>query len=319
MPSKLDCEYYIFSEQQTVRLLLFIFGADVNSAIDQPIDDRWSRLFAGKLEFETVAAFQFFRDHGIEPLLIKGWASARNYPVESPRFYTDVDISVSSADFDRAKDLLSLPAASKIAVDLHRELKRLDQRPWLDVFADSIEVELSGYPVRIPAAEDHLRILAVHWLNDGGERKERLLDIYYAVQNRPSDFDWDRCLNPISKVRRGWVLAAIGLTHRYFGLDISDLPAAKEAADLPEWLCKTVEKEWSLGIPSRSLHTCLNNPKEFFRQLRKRIPPNPLQATIEQEGDIRARSRLPYQLGSMRDRMLPSLKGIRDMIRSRSK
>lgn len=291
----------------------------MNSAAVHITTDRWSRLYAGKLELETVAAFRYLREKEIEPLLIKGWAAARNYPDDSPRFYTDVDISVSAADFEKAKGLLSLPEASKIAVDLHRELKRLDQRPWLDVLADSVEVELHGYTVRIPSAEDHLRIMAVHWLNDGGEQKQRLLDIYYAVQNRPPDFDWDRCLNTVSGVRRGWVVAAIGLTHRYFGLDISDLPMAEEAANLPEWLCRTVEKEWNSAVRLRSLHTCLHDPKEFLRQLRKRIPPNPLQATIEQEGDIWARSRVGYQIGSMKDRFLPSMKGLFDMVRLRSK
>lgn len=280
---------------------------------------RWQQLFSRRLEIETVQAFQFFRSRGIEPILIKGWAAAKNYPQDRPRFYTDVDIAVAEGDYVDARSALDSPDGGKIAVDLHRELKHLDTRPWSDVFADSTEVTLDDYPIRIPSAEDHLRILAVHWLNDGGERKDRLLDIYYAIVNRPANFDWERCLGTVSATRRGWIIAAIGLTHKYFGLDLCGLPFENEARDVPSWLCDAVEKEWSSGTPHRSLHTCLNDPAEFIRQLRKRLPPNPLQATIEQEGDIRATSRVPYQIASMRNRLVPSLKGLSDMARLKSR
>lgn len=273
-------------------------------------DDRWSRLFARRLELETVEAFRFFRAKGIEPLLIKGWAAARNYPEGTFRSYTDIDLAVAADVHEEAKSLLASEEGKKIAVDLHRELRHLDKRDWGALVGDSREVLLDDYPIRIPSPEDHLRILAVHWLNDGGERKDRLWDIFYAIANRPADFDWDRCLNGAGEVRRGWVIAAIGLTHKYFGLDLKGLPFEDEAKQIPEWLSRTVEKEWESGVLHRSLHTCLDDPREFLRQLRKRLPPNPIQAMIEQEGDIRAASRFKYQLGSMKDRMLPSLKGV---------
>ncbi|NOT47856.1 MAG: hypothetical protein HOP17_08925 [Acidobacteria bacterium] len=286
---------------------------------EHPTDDRWNRLFARKLEMETIEAFRFFRGNGIEPVLIKGWAAARNYPDDTPRTYTDIDIAVAASDHEKAKELLASERGKKIAVDLHRELRHLDTRSWTGLLADSIEVELDGYPIRVPSAEDHLRILAVHWLNDGGERKDRLWDIYYAVDRRPSDFSWDRCLGVVDEVRRQWVVAAIGLTHKYLGLNLTGLPFEKEANEVPAWLSKTVEKEWNSGVLHRSLHTSLNDPLEFFRQLRKRFPPNPLQAMIEQEGRITARSRLPYQLGSMKNRMLPSIKGLLETIRLKSR
>ena len=204
--------------------------------------------------------------------------------------------------------LIATAKGRKLNVDLHRELRHLDTKPWSSIFADSQSVELDGYTLRIPAAEDHLRILAVHWLNDGGERKHRLWDIYYAVANRPPDFDWDKCLNEVSERRRGWILAAIGLAHRYLGLPIDDIPFADEAKFLPPWLIKTVESEWNSGVRSAPLVTCLRDPAEFLQQLRKRIPPNPLQATIEMEGDIRNGSRFGYQLGSIRKRLLASIR-----------
>ncbi len=273
-------------------------------------DNRWLGLYAQKLEDELIQAFVFFRSQGIEPLLIKGWAAKRYYPPDVTRFYTDLDLAVPDSLFDEASKMLSSDEGRRIAVDLHRELKHLDARPWSEIFTDSQLVKLNGCDIRIPSPEDHLRILAVHWLNDGGENKERLWDIYYAVANRPAGFSWDKCLGTVSVTRQQWVIAAIGLAHRYLGLDLSDLPFAEQARELPKWLTDTVEREWRTGIRHRSLHTCLREPREFVRQLRKRFPPNPLQATIEMEGSILNGWRLPYQIGTMKKRALPSLKGL---------
>jgi hypothetical protein len=290
---------------------------DATSRVDA--DTKWRRLFAKQLEVRTVSAFRYLRSNGIEPILIKGWAAARDYPPEYPRSYDDIDLAVSEADYDHARSVLASGEGRKFGVDLHRELRHLDPKPWGAMFSDSQSIELDGHPIRIPAAEDHLRILAVHWLNDGGERKHRLWDIYYAIANRPSDFDWDKCFNQVSRRRREWIVAAIGLTHRYLKLPLDDLPFAEEAKILPSWLIKTVEREWNSDVRLRPLVICLRDPPEFLRQVRKRFPPNPLQATIEMEGDIRNGGRIAYQLGSMRKRFLPSIRGFAGLIGLRSK
>lgn len=276
-------------------------------------DDRWVRLYSRKLEQELVSAFEKLRNAGIEPLAIKGWAAARNYPPNKLRFYTDIDLAVSHDDFERARDVLAAQPA--VAVDLHQELRHFDPRPWDAIFSASVEAGLDGYPVRIPSPEDHLRILAIHWMTDGGQDRDRLLDIRFAIEKRPEGFDWEKCLDAAGEPRRGWIVAAVGLASRYAGLAIDDLPFAEEARRLPDWLVRTVEKEWKLGVPLRSLHTCLTDPVELFRQLKKRLPPNGLQATIESGGDIYTGSRLRFQLASIRRRLVPSVRGLRDMVR----
>ena len=280
-------------------------------------DSRWRILLTAKLENDAAKAFELFRERGIEPLLIKGWAAARNYPKENTRFYSDVDLAVSVADFDLANEILKSETGRKVNVDLHRGLRHLDTKPWTDLFSASKEIELSGAIIRIPSDEDHLRIMAVHWLTDGGAPKERLWDIYYAVQNRPETFDWDRCLNSVSQVRQGWVIAAISLAHKYLDLEIEELPFAEQARNLPAWLVSAVEKEWRSGVPLRSLHIHLNKPGDLFKQIRKRIPPNPIQATIEMEGPLDNGVRLGYQIRSIVKRALPSIRGISATIRNR--
>ncbi len=279
---------------------------------------RWELLFSRKLEIEMVEAFEFFRSRGIEPLLIKGWAASRNYPPNSPRSYTDVDLAVDPFLFDNAKAAMASSEGSEIGVDLHRGLRHLDTKPWNELFDDSEIIEIDGYEIRIPCPEDHLRIMAVHWLNDGAERKDRLWDIHYAVENRNLTFDWELCLGPVAANRRYWIIAAIGLAGRYTGLDLSGLPFEREAAELPDWLIRAIETEWRLGIRQRSLHTCLRDPREFVRQLRKRLPPNPIQAAIEVDGDFRSRFVFPYQIKSMNKRLWPSIRGISHVLRSRN-
>lgn len=289
-----------------------LFSVQVTSKAQS--DSRWQRLMTKRLDVMTVEAFRYLRSHGIEPILIKGWAAARNYPAENPRSYIDIDLAVSGNDFQDARAALASGEGPKFGVDLHCGLRHLDTKPWDQIFTGSQVVELDGYSIRIPAAEDHLRILAVHWLNDGGQSKDRLWDIYYAVANRPAGFDWEECFSGLSDRRRDWIVAAIGLTHRYLGLEIDDLLFAEEAKDLPMWLTKTVESEWESGVPLVPLVVCLRDPAAFLRQVRKRLPPNPLESTIEMEGDIRFGGRLRYQLGSMKKRFLPSIRQLTDKV-----
>jgi hypothetical protein len=269
-------------------------------------DLRWYRLVSKKHDLDVAAAFRLLRDNGIEPILIKGRAAAANYPDGHPRYPGDIDLGVSSSEFDRAKMLVSSSSAHSLPIDLHCELRHLDTLPWHNLFADSVVFELESTQVRVLCPEDHLRVLATHWLNDGGAYKERLWDIYYAVKNRPNSFDWGRCLDVVSPRRRKWVIAAIGLAHRYLELEIEDLPFADQASTLPGWLMRAVEKEWRSGTRIIPLNSCLSDPKVLWQQIWKRIPPNPVQATIETEGEFDEGSRIPYQIRDIFLRLGPS-------------
>ena len=257
-----------------------------------------------------VEAFQRFRAYGIEPILIKGWAAARNYPETVPRFWGDVDLAVSGRDYDKARSLVSGSDAEIKAVDLHRELRTLDTAPWERLFANSTLVDLDGQQVRLLCAEDHLRVLCVHWLINGGESRERLWDIAYAVSNRPADFDWSKCLDVVSESRRKWIVVTIGLAHKYLGFDLCDVPFKSEVESLPKWLTRCVEKEWELDIATAPLESQIRNPGEFLRQLRKRIPPNPIQATVNCEGDFDNGTRVGYQVRDLFKRMMPSIRRV---------
>lgn len=270
-------------------------------------DEQWTLLYAKKLEAETVQAIRYFRTHGVEPILVKGCAVARYYPAGRPRFFSDIDLSVSESHFELADSLRGSEEGLRYAIDLHRELRGLDTRPWQDIFNDCQDLSLDGYEIRIPSDEDHLRIIATHWLLDGGENQQKLWDIFFAVQRRPETFDWDKCLSVVSSERRTWVISAIGAAHRYLGLEIDDLPFADEAKALPKWFIRTLEAEWRSGIARLPLTSTLRSPRKFFLQLRKRLPPNPIRATIESEGNMFSGSPAARQFKLIGRRARPSI------------
>jgi Uncharacterised nucleotidyltransferase len=291
---------------------LFIVPSKESSDTIQPSDEvRWAALQSRVNEARIAEAFRVFHEGGLRPILIKGWAAARLYPPSRVRSYTDIDLGVCSAELDSARALLADDVVrSRLNIDLHDEFRHLDSVDWDVLFDNSELVDIGGTEIRILSPEDHLRVLCVHWLTDSGAHKDRLWDIYYAVDSRGRDFDWDKCLLRVSETRRKWIICTIGLAHKYLGLNIDDLPFAESARNPPAWLIRSVEREWRLGVQLRGLYDSVHDWKAFVAQLKKRIPPNPVYATVECEGEFDEGSRIPYQLKSLLKRAVPAVRKI---------
>jgi hypothetical protein len=256
---------------------------------------RWNLLQVKAAEKRAVRAFELFRESGIEPILIKGLAAGRYYPATQPRVAVDTDLAVAGKDFEQAVEIVAKHAPEGLAIDLHRELRHLDTVGWDDLFANSIEWELDGGTIRILRPEDHLRVLCVHWLTDGGEFKDRLWDIYYAVANRPADFDWERFLGQVGSVRRRWLVCTLGIAQHFFGLSLEDTPVKEDACRMPSWLLKTVEREWKNEVKLMPIHVVLGSPRQMLQQIGKRLRPNPISATVAVDGSFDARTRFFYR------------------------
>ncbi len=268
-------------------------------------EDQWLLLRFKVFEQQIADAFRVFRANNIEPVLIKGWAASLKYPRKHRRTFSDIDLAVDPRQYETALEIVE---TNNLIVDLHKSLRHLDTLEWEKLFENSVLCKVDETDVRILSEEDHLRVLCVHWLTDGGAYREKLWDIYYAVENRDPNFDWNLCLNVVSSKRRLWIIYTIGLAHRYLNLDVSKLSFREEILDFPKWLIKAVESEWSSPVKLRPIHSCINDKKEFLRQILKRIPPNAIQATIEMEGDFDNRSRIMYQIKSFRNRFNESFK-----------
>jgi putative nucleotidyltransferase-like protein len=272
------------------------------------------------------------RAAGIDPVLVKGWNVARLYPEPGLRQYYDVDLCVAHDVHARASSLVASSEEDASYVDLHDELDHLDVMRWEDFFARTQLVKVEDLDVRVPCAEDHLRILCIHWLRHGAWRPAGLCDVAAAIESLPDEFDWQRCLGP-DPVRANWVACTIKLAQELLGakgkgqraegkeqrakgkeqraegegsatalpLALSSLPFAR----LPRWLAPAVLRQWSRSLSPNfrepalpSLLGRLTVWKELTRDLYSRLD-QPVRATVALRGRFNNWPRLPYQLGEL--------------------
>ena len=244
---------------------------------------------------------RWFRSCEIDPILVKGWAIARLYPEPGLRPYGDIDLIIDPSDYTKARESLKGLKGSLCAVDLHNGPAKLDYFSFDELFARSHTVPLGDVQVRIPCPEDHLRILCTHLLQHGAWRPLWLCDIGAALESRPADFEWDRCLGP-DKRRADWVACTIGLAHQLLGAEVEGTPVAERARNLPRWLVRAVLRKWDtcappykVGLLVPSLLEGIKQPRKLVEALRTRWD-NPIQATVNLGLPFNNLPRTPLQL-----------------------
>jgi putative nucleotidyltransferase-like protein len=239
---------------------------------------------------------------GVEPILMKGWAVARLYPEPGLRPYGDIDLIVRPEHYS-----LAVAATKNVGgeyyVDVHDGVGHLDDHSFDDLFERSAIARLDDVDVRVLCAEDQLRVLSKHLLHHNAFRPLWLCDIAAAVENRASDFDWDRCLGRNSR-RADWVACAVGLAHALLGAEVSGTPVAGRATRLPRWLVAGVLKQWETPysmsqapVTHRApMAKYLRDPRGLLADLRRRWP-SPIEATVYVGGPFNELPRWPFQVG----------------------
>ncbi|MFV0387236.1 MAG: nucleotidyltransferase family protein [Pyrinomonadaceae bacterium] len=273
-------------------------------------DAKWNLLQVKVQQHNACRAFAAFESAGFNPVLIKGYAAAMNYPNEIGRSAVDLDLCFSELEFEDARSYHLKNPVSGVLIDFHKGFRHFDKQPWETLFNRTRRLELESGSIRILSPEDHLRVLCVHWLTDGGERESRLWDIYWAVENRAKEFDWNLVFEHQPEHRKNWVIYAIGLAHEFLDLKIDDLPFAEKAKATPRWLKKFVRRAWDLDVPIRDLMATIDDKELFVKQLRKRFPPNPVFSTISMNGSLDSPIRIHYQIGNFIQRFTPKWKAI---------
>lgn len=263
---------------------------------------RYNILITAVREQKIERAFAALRAAGVEPILVKGWAAARLYPERGLRPYADVDLCVRAEQFEDARVALwEALGHGRAEVDLHGGFARFGGGGVGEIYARSQMARLGATDVRVPCAEDHLRVLSVHMLREGAWRALWLCDVAAAVEAAGDDFDWERCLTRDSRLA-GWVNCAMRAAHELLGADIRRTPAARAKRPLPRWLVPTILKEWGARLPSMAERhlapmAYLRTPAEIWEGLRHRWP-NPVEATVGAGAPFNGWPRLPFQLGT---------------------
>jgi len=282
---------------------------------------RLHTLQAALHEREIKQVFTLLRLSDIEPILVKGWAVAQLYPEKGLRPHDDIDLIVRPDQYRAAQSALGDWKEKRDRIDLHKDCSAVDDRDFDSLYARSRLVNLDGVEVRVPGPEDHLGILCLHLLHHGAFRPLWLCDIAAAVETRPADFDWARCLGK-NKRRADWIACTVGLTHQLLGAVVEDTPAAARSKRLPRWFLSGVLKQWETPFakdqsPMKNrapMAAYLRHPSGALEDLRARWP-NPIMATIDMEGRFNELPRLPYQLGTCLARALKFLGQLPKLLR----
>jgi hypothetical protein len=248
---------------------------------------------------EVLAALQ---SAGVEPILIKGWAVARLYLEPGLRPYGDYDIVVRPEQHAAAVSALANVSIEECYVDLHEGVGRMTDQPLQALYARSQIVRLGDVDIRILGPEDHLVLLVRHFLRHNAWRPLWLCDIAAALESRPAEFDWDRCLGG-SRRRADWIACTLGLAHQLLDARVDDTPVASRAQHLPTWFVPAVLRQWDRctrhgngGSVVRYVASHWRNPKQILEEARVRWD-MPVAATVALGGPFDEMPRLPFQLG----------------------
>jgi hypothetical protein len=265
---------------------------------------RLNALEAEVHAFKTAAVLERLEAAGVEVLLVKGWAIARQYPEVGLRPYTDLDLVVRPGQTATARAALAAPPINNYPVDLHDGPARIDALAFDDLARRAERVRLGKRDVRVPGLEDHLRILALHAFRHGVFRPIWLVDLAVAVEARPPTFDWTRCLGSDPR-RADWVICAVALAHRLLGANVEGTPVAARARTLPRWLVRAVLRSWDRceGTSDRepvfhALFRRLGSPARLWEEARFRWD-RPIQATLEVGGPFNGLPRWPFQVAAV--------------------
>lgn len=263
---------------------------------------RFQTLQSALHERQIEELFRLFNSEGVGAVLVKGRAAARLYPQVGLRPFGDIDVCVRPAQKSPALRVLGSPEAKNFWVDLHAGFGEPGGQDFDELYARGETFGLGAASVRVLSAEDHLRLLCLHFLRHGAWRPLWLCDVAAAVEGRPENFDWSRLLGA-DRRRARWVACAVGLAHKLLGARVEDTPLARESERLPRWLVPEVLKQWETPFPSMQapmrhrapMSKYLRRPEGLLKDLLNRWP-NPIEATVRTGGPFNAWPRLPFQI-----------------------
>lgn len=250
---------------------------------------------------DSLKAVSVLRAAGFDPILLKGWSTARLYPDAALRPSGDIDLLVPPARRAEAESLFA-EADARLWVDLnHLDAVVSAGSAWEEMFATSRIVHCRDMSLRVLGPEHGVFVTCAHIVRHAGGEALRplwLCDLAAVVESRPKEFDWDLALGASSRERR-WVLNLLALAHHFLGMELEGTPVS-ESFSLPSWLIRTVERQWERAYLTKPnggepLGRLWRDPAALYRGLHLRWP-DPLQATIRVHAPLNDLPRLPFRL-----------------------
>jgi hypothetical protein len=255
--------------------------------------ERFQLLEVARREKLLGALFGQLGAHGIGAVTFKGWSLARLYGRPGLRPVGDVDLLVGSADLEHARSVVAgLPPEPGVEIDLQADVSRfLPDRSVASLIAAGETVQTGSGPLRVPSAEDHLRLVCLHQLHHGAWRPLWFCDVAVLLESLPPSFSWERCLAGSAHLSDG-VLACVGLAQAWLGaVPIVPTPPF----ELPDWFVRAVAAAWQRGFrpaPDRLEGIAWSR---LPTALRSRWP-DPLSSTLHLDAPFRGVPRLPIQM-----------------------
>jgi len=267
---------------------------------------RFQTLSAKVHESRVSKVFAAFNAAGVEAVLVKGWSVARRYPKPALRHFGDMDVCVRPAQFELATQVLR-EFAPKVWVDLHRGFKVLDHEKEDCLFERANAISAGGIVVRVPAEEDHLRMLCLHLLRHGASRPLWLCDIGLVLESAKKDFDWSLFYGHDAR-RAEWLSCVIALGRELLLANDDSCGTAGKRKAAPRWLVRGVLRRWSRWFNADyrdravfSLWRHRFEPARVLEDLYFRV--DPIRATVEMNAPFNRLPRLPYQFVALTKRL----------------
>jgi hypothetical protein len=237
---------------------------------------RYATLEAELHQKRLSNVLRTLRAESIEPILIKGWDSARLYPQAGLRSYEDIDLVVRPHEVERAQATLDAKDTTSAIVDFdHAEISVFDTADWDGLYERSGIVDLAGIDVRVLSPEDHLRAICIHGLKHCFSNPLWLCDIAVSVERAGPDFDWTHCFGS-RRTQSQWIGCAIGLARELLGCEVP-AEAAKRIGAIPRWLVPNVLDtwvRWAIAGPDErmALRELKDNPASILAVIARRWP-----------------------------------------------
>ena len=200
---------------------------------------------------------------GIEPLTSKGWAVGRLYPATGLRPSRDVTLHVDPSRFEEAERCLKTRSDIADWISVQSGAAELPDRTMADLFRRARRHRLGDVVVRPLGDEDHLRLLCLHFVEEGGWRPWRLCDLGVFLDSLPGDFDWGYCLSGDAN-RTRWVQAVLGLAGRLIGARIEGVPDLGGFASPANGLDRAILAEWGKADTGEGPRPDLTSAGERF-------------------------------------------------------